>query len=141
MDLNMGNQIFRNVEIPLLWGERAVIADNDGQTSIISLAGEKAKIEILNGHPAPDIKYEMIEGGYTIIENDEELYTYYPETNLITGSALNLPDCQISGDMIKIGGSTFQGNTVVGSPVGIHVSEKGMSMGSPLPPGLAKLVL
>lgn len=141
MNLNMGSQVFENVEIPLLWGKRAVLEDKKGMISIISLEGEKAVIEVLGDKPAPNIQYELIEDGFKIVIDGQELYSFDPVKRTITGLSLNLPECEIQSSGIRVGGSTFSGNVIVGFGVGIVVDERGIGMGAPLPEGLAKLVV
>lgn len=135
----MGSQRFENVQIPLLWGKRAVLEDEKQRISIISLEGEKAKIEILGNKPAPGIKYELIEHGYKILIDDVELYTFDPDKKIITGLTLKLPECEIQSSGIRVGTNQFSGNMVSGFGVGIVVDEHGIGMGAPLPEGLAKL--
>ena len=139
MNLNMGNQRFENVQIPLLWGKRAILEDEQNRISVISLDGTEATLEILGGKPAPGIKYELIEHGFKIFENDVELYSFDPEKNIITGLTLKLPECEIHSSGIRVGTNSFSGNMVSGFGVGIIVDERGMGMGAPLPEGLAKL--
>ena len=67
MNLNMGFQVFKNVQIPLLWGKRAVLEDKKDRISIISLERTEAIIEVLGDKPAPNIQYELIEDGFKII--------------------------------------------------------------------------
>ena len=141
MNINFGSQIFQNVEIPILWGDRAILQDKDGKISIISLAGEIAKIEILGNKPAPNITYEIVDGGYKIIDEQIELYIFYPEKNTISGLSIMLPDCEINENEIRIGTNKFVGNMFHGFGIGIIVSENGIGMGSPLPEKLAKLVI
>jgi hypothetical protein len=141
MNLNMGGQKFNNVEIPLLWGKRAVLQDKENKISIISLEGEEAVIEILGDKPAPNIQYELIEDGFKIIINDNELYSYNPGKKTITALSLNLPECEINNSNIRVGTNMFSGNMVSGFGVGIIVDERGLGMGAPLPDGLAKLVV
>jgi hypothetical protein len=138
MNLNMGSQRFENVQIPLLWGKRAILEDEKKRISIISLDGPEARLEILGNKPAPKIKYELIEHGYKIFENDVELYSFDPEKKIITGLSLKLPECEIQASGIIIGTNRFSG-TVSGFGVGIVVDEHGMGIGAPLPEGLAKL--
>ena len=57
MNLKMGSQVFRNVQIPLLWGTRVVVQDEEGRLSVIDLAGDTAKIEILGDKPAPGVAF------------------------------------------------------------------------------------
>jgi hypothetical protein len=139
--LEMGNQRFENVEIPLLWGKRAILEDKKGRISIISLEGAEAVIEILGNKPAPNIQYEPIEDGFKIIVDGQELYSFDPKRRTITGLSLKLPECEIQSTGIRVGSNMFSGNTVIGFGVGIVVDERGIGMGAPLPEGLAKLVV
>lgn len=141
MNINFGSQLFQNIEVPLLWGNRAVLQDKAGGISIISLEGETAKIEVLGSKPAPNIAYEIVDNGYKIIDNEIELYVFYPEKNIISGLALKLPECEINDNEIRVGTSKFTGNTFYGFGVGIIVSENGVGMGAPLPEKLSKLVV
>jgi len=141
MNLNMGNQKFENVEIPLLWGKRAVLEDKKGRISIISLEGTKATIEVVGDKPAPNIQYELIKDGFKIIKEGKDLYGFDTKRHIITGLSLKLPECEIKSDGIRVGTNMFSGNMVVGFGVGIVVDERGIGMGAPLPEGLAKLVV
>lgn len=141
MNLNMGSQKFENVEIPLLWGKRAILEDKKGRISIISLEGAKAVIEVLGDKPAPNIQYELIDDGFKIIIDGQELYSYDPGRRIITGLSLKLPECEIQSTGIRVGTNMFSGNIIMGFGVGIVVDERGIGMGAPLPEGLAKLVV
>jgi hypothetical protein len=141
MKLIMGSQVFQDVQIPLLWGTRAIVQDEVGQLSVIDLAGEKAKLEILGDKPAPGITYIPIDDGYAILSGDERLYIYNPKEKRITGIALRLPECQIRPSETRVGTNIFSGNMIAGYSVGIVVTENGIAMGAQLPPGLAKLVV
>ena len=141
MNLNMGGQKFENVEIPLLWGKRAVLEDKKGRISIISLEGTEAVTEVLGNKPAPNIQYELIEDGFKIIIDGKELYSFDPEKRIITGLSLKLPECEIQSTGIRVGDSFFAGNVIMGFGVGIVIDERGIAMGAPLPEGLAKLLV
>ena len=129
MNLSMGGQRFENVEIPLLWGKRAILEDKKGRISIISLEGAEAVIEVLGSKPAPNIQYELIKDGFKIIMKGQELYSFDPEKRIITGLSLKLPECKIEDNGIRIGTNFFSGNTVIGSGVGMVVDERGIGMG------------
>lgn len=141
MNLNMGSQVFRNVAIPLLWGKRAVVQDQKGRLSIISLEGSEPQIEILGDKPAPGIKYELIKDGFKIYKDGVDLYAFYPDKKTISGLTIKLPECEIGINETRIGTTMFSGNVVVGAAVGIVVDERGVGMGASLPPGLAKLTV
>ena len=141
MNLNMGNQSFENVEIPLLWGKRAILEDKKDRISIISLEGAEAVIEVLGSKPSPNIQYELIEDGFKVIVNGQDLYSFDPVRRIITGLSLKLPEIEIQDSGIRVGSNMFSGNIVMGFGVGIVVDERGVGMGAPLPEGLAKLVV
>lgn len=83
----------------------------------------------------------MIEDGFKIIVDGQEIYSFDPGRRIITGLSLNLPECEIQKSGIRVGSNMFSGNMVVGFGVGIVVDEHGIGMGAPLPEGLAKLVV
>jgi len=140
MNLKMGSQIFRNVQIPLLWGKRAIVEDSENKLSIISLEGKEAKVEILADTPAPMIEYEIIEDGFKILSEGKGLYIFSPKRRTITGVCLKLPECEISDGGIRIGSNSFSHNTVMGEGVGIVVDEMGgVGLGGPIPANLAVL--
>lgn len=141
MNIEMGGQKFENVEIPLLWGKRAILEDKKGRISIISLERKEAVIEILGDKPAPDIQFELVGDGFKIIIDGQVLYIFYPDKRIISGISLDLPECEIQNSGIRVGSNVFSGNRVVGFDVGIVVDERGISMGAPLPDGLAKLII
>jgi hypothetical protein len=141
MNINMGSQVFQNVEIPLLWGTRAIIQDSEGQISIIDLSGATAELEVVSDVPAEDITFSPNLDGFIIIKDSQELYNYNPTDHSIRSITLNLPEIKIKGDEITVGTSTFSGNRVYGYSVGIRVSENGMALGAPMPSNLAKLII
>lgn len=139
MNLQMGSQTFANVEIPVLWGERAILQDMESRISVISLGGAEAKLEILGNKPAVGVPYEVTEDGFKILENETELYSFNPETSTLIGHALSLPDLQIEKTEIRIGTNIFSGNMITGYGVGIAVTRNGIAVGAPVPERLAKL--
>lgn len=141
MNINLGGQVFIGIQIPLLWGTRAILQDKERRLSVIDLSEIEAKIEILGDKPANGMEYSLNIDGFTIHKNGMGLYKYNPSDKLITGITLNLPECKITPSEIRVGSSIFSGNMVVGYGIGIFVTENGMGMGAPLPPNLAKLVV
>lgn len=140
MNLTMGSQTFVNVQVPILWGNRAVIQDHKGSLSIIDLSGAAPRLEILGDKPARGVEFSPTVDGFKIILDGEVLYIYNPEEKLLTSISLGLPDCQINQSQIRVGSNTFIGNTIVGYEIGILVTKDGIAVGAPLPPGLTKLV-
>jgi hypothetical protein len=69
----------------------------------------------------------------------EELYVYIKSEKQLTSISLKLPDLVVKSDVTRVGTNIFQGNSMSGFGVGIAVTPDGISMGAPLPPGLAKL--
>jgi hypothetical protein len=137
----MGSQIFQDVQIPLLWGTRAVVQDREGRLSVIDLSGPTARPEIIGDQPAPGIAFVPTVDGFRIKHDGTDLYTYNPRDKILTGLALRLPECQISATETRIGRGRFSGNTFFAAGVGIAVSESGLSIGASLPPGLAELIV
>jgi hypothetical protein len=140
MNVKMGGHTFVNVEVPLLWGTRAVLQDRIGRISIIDLSEDSALTEIVEDAPAPNIPYETEDGGYTILARDTPLYTFSPAEKLLVSLSLDLPDCQITLNQTRIGTNLFQNNMIRGSQVGIFVTPNSMGIGAPLPANLAALV-
>ena len=140
MNLRMGSQLFIDVQIPLLWGTRAILQDPEERLSVIDLAGERARLEVLEDAPAKGVSYAPSVEGFVIM-NDKgiELYKVNPKAKSITGISLNLLPVTISRDAIRVGTNTFQSNMVSGFGVGISVTETGIGLGGPVPPGLAAL--
>lgn len=141
MNLRMGSQLFQNVDIPLLWGTRAVIQDRTGKLSIIYLGGSKAVLEILADEPAPGVTFKPRVDGIVITQDGLELYSYNPREKLLSPIGLSLPECQITPWTTRVGTNQFSGNVISGFGVGIAVTESSISMGAPLPAGLAKLAV
>ena len=140
MNLKMGNQTYQNVQIPLLWGKRAILQNKRGQISIIDLSGETAHIEVLADGPAPNVAYVPHLDGIVILRGKVELYHYNPEEKVIRSIGLGLPDLEISDNETRVGSTRLSGNMFSGSDVGIAVSKDGgIAIGGSLPPDLAKL--
>src|SRR5436189_2897046 len=139
MNFRLGSQSFLNVQIPLLWGQRAIVQDGKNRLSVIDLSEAKARLEILGDKPAPGVTFEPSFSGFKILKNGSALYSYDPTEKRLQSLTLGLPDCQVTPSAITIGNSQFSGNTIVGSGVGLAVSPDGISLGAPLPPGLAQL--
>jgi hypothetical protein len=140
MNLNMGGKRFEDVKIPLLWGKRAILEDNTGRISIILLDGTKAVLEVLGNEPAPNIQYELIEDGFKVIHNGQELYSFDKKRRVIIGLSQKLPECEIQGGGIRIGSNILSRNKTIGFGVGVAVYEQRIVMGNSLPEGLARLV-
>jgi hypothetical protein len=139
MNLRMGSQLFEDVEIPLLWGTRAVLEDRKGRLSIVDLSGDTARLEILADKPAPGVRFRPRSDGTVVMQGSTELYVYDPSERLLEGISLRLPTCQVGPGATRVGRNVFAGNVITGFGVGIAVSEDGISLGAPLPPSLAKL--
>ena len=141
MNLRMGSQVFRNVKIPVLWGQRAILQDHHGRLSVIDLSGERARLEVLADEPAPGVGFRPQSDGVVILQDNVELYSYNPRDNSISDISLGLPDVEISAGGIRVGTNRFSGNVVSESGVGFAISKEGTAVGAPLPPGLARLTI
>jgi hypothetical protein len=143
MDPRMGSQTLTDVQIPLLWGSRAVAQDPQGRLSVTDLSSGVFRPEIINDRPAPGVPSRSLPGGdaFEILSQGKPIYRYDPREKTLTSVDLGLPECQVTLEHIRVGSSVFSGNTFVGCGVGIAVTEDGVAVGAPLPPSLAELVL
>ncbi|MEZ4773884.1 MAG: hypothetical protein R3D00_11935 [Bacteroidia bacterium] len=142
MNITIGSNNFDLVDIPLLWGTRAILVDKEGRLSIIDLSGVEAKLEILGDRPAPDIEYYPNSDGFIIKKNGNELYHFDPKQKIISSISVgHLPTCKIFSNAIMIGENVFSTNTILGASVGLSVTEDGVSMGASLPTNLTRLKL
>lgn len=142
MKLKLGGSTFDNVEIPVLWGKRAVLQDSVGRLSVIDLSGAVARIEILGSGVARGVRFSPTVDGFIVLAGSgEPLYTFAPKEKRLTSESLGLPELQIRASQIRIGTNTLQSNMVSGFPVGIVVDENGIGIGAPMPEGLAALVV
>jgi hypothetical protein len=139
MNIRMGSQVYRDVQIPLLWGERAIIVDEHGRLSIVDLSGERAHVEVLADEPAPGVGFRPELDGIVIVKEGTELYKYNQGGKTISSLGLGLPDIQISVEGTRVGTNWFSRNVFVGSGVGLAVSKEGISLAAPLPSKLARL--
>ena len=141
MDFRLGNQTFRGVQIPLLWGTRAILSHSSGSLSIIDLGGETAIPEVISNEPWHQIEYSEKEDGFVIYRNDVQAYFYSPDRKLFKDLSGSLPECEITDEFTRIGTNKISGGMVSGFGVGVGVTENGFFMGGPIPPGLAELKL
>ena len=141
MNLELGSHRFQNVEIPILWGQRAIVADRQQRLAVIDLSGQHAKIEILANKPAPGVAYEPVGAGYKIFDKrgGSAIYVFDPSAKVLTSVSLGLPEIQIDQSMVRVGTNRFSSNMISGFGVGISVHADGIALGGPLPPGLARL--
>jgi hypothetical protein len=51
MDIRLGENTFVDVQIPLLWGSRAISQDRDGRLSVVDLSEGTIKVEIIGDKP------------------------------------------------------------------------------------------
>jgi hypothetical protein len=142
MDLEIGSQRFSDVQVPVLWGTRAILQDKKGKLSVVDLSGQVARLEIIGNKPAPGVPYELTSGGLKILDSEtrQGVYVFDPDTSVFT-SLMDLPELQISSRSTRVGSNTFSGNTVMGYQVGLSVTPNGIALGTSLPPGLARLSL
>jgi hypothetical protein len=141
MNLTMGSHRFVDVTIPVLWGERAILADEQGAISVVDLGSGAAQLEVLGDQPAPGIEFRPEADGFTIRSSSIDLYTYTRPTRTLSPISLDLPEIQVSGAEIRVGSNRFVGNVIAGSGVGLVVAAQSIAMGAPLPPRLAELVV
>jgi len=139
MNLRISGQSFQNVEIPVLWGERAVLVDPTGRVSVVNLGAPSARLEILGDEPAPGVAFRPFTGGLVIMESGADLYSFDRQERTLTSITLGLPEVRLEANAIVVGTNRFVGNRVSGFGVGIAITPSGIALGAPLPEGLAKL--
>jgi hypothetical protein len=140
MNLKVGSHTFRNVQVPILWGTRAILQDSHGRLSVVDLSGARARLEILANSPAPGADFRPRIGGFSIL-GGEELYSFNVEDRSFEPVGLRLPPIQIGSREIRIGTNRISNAMVTNAAVGIHVDGNSISIGAPLPHGLARLVV
>lgn len=141
MNLRIGSQVMRDVQIPVLWGSRAIVQDQQGRLSVIDLSSSQARLEILGDKPAPGTEFRPGVEGFTVLADGEILYSYDPVSKVLQGIGIDLPECEISRSRIRVGGIELVNNVIVGAKVGVLVNETGIGIGAPAPAALAKLIV
>jgi hypothetical protein len=140
MDIKLGDNAFVDVQIPLLWGSRAISQDRNGRLSVIDLSGGAIKVEIIGDEPVPGVPIAQKRNGFDVLFEGKPLYHYDPEEKTLIGIELDLPDCQVGQQFVRVGENTFGNNTVMGSGIGIVVTATATWLGGPLPAQLQPLV-
>ena len=141
MNLQIGSNNLFDVEVPILWGKRAIVQDRLNRISIINLSGISPVIEVLGDKPAPNMGYKPSVRGFILMDGNKELYEYDPKEKRVLNINLGrLPDVGVSPDEVDINGSTFRGNAIIGAEIGIVIDENGgFGMGARMPQDLARL--
>lgn len=142
MRLQVGGSRFEDVAVPVLWGTRAILEDSSRRLSVVNLSGPVAVLEVLGGKVAQGAHFAPTAGGFKILDADGRAqYTFFEQERRITADSLQLPDIEITDNQIRVGTNVIQSNMVSGYGVGIAVEEQSISIGAPLPRGLAALVV
>lgn len=140
MKLQMGSQVFEDVTIPLLWGTRAVLQDGRGRLTVIDTGQPLARLEVVGDVPAPGVEYRPAVEGFIVMQGAADLYLFDATRHRIIPLGLDLPECEISSDQMRIGNSILRRNAIRGFGVGVLVTPGGgLALGAPIPPGLAPL--
>ena len=139
MNIRFGMQEFNDVQIPVLWGKRAIVGHSSGQLSVVDLGDSVARPEIVADKPWVDIEFSEKEDGFVIFKHGSPAFFYSPSRKLIRDMSGTLPDCEISARQIRVGTNTIQTSTISGFQVGVGISERGFFIGGPAPEGLAAL--
>lgn len=142
MDLELGSNRFRDVKVPVLWGNRAILQDRKGRISVVDLGGTQARLEIVGDEPAPDVEFTPTVDGFKILRDGDPIYTYSKEQQSFSSLSSDLPDVEISDREIQIGrGNVIQRSMISGFDVGVRIDSDGFAIGASLPEGLAALEL
>jgi hypothetical protein len=141
MNFRLSGQFFADVKVPILWGSRAILQDQQGHLSIINFEGDNtAVLEVIDDQPASRASFSRTTEGFVILDAEgTELYAVGPTTKSVTSALLRLPPITVGLRELRVGTNVFVGNMVSGLGVGIVVTEVGLALGGSLPPGLAAL--
>ena len=139
MDIKLGDQILRDVQIPLLWGSRVVSQDRQGRLSVVDLS-EGIKIEIIGDQPVPGVPIAASGQGFDVLLDGKPLYHYDPSQKMLSGIDIHLPNCQIGSHFVRVGANTFGSNSVTGFGIGIVVTQTATWIGGAIPQELRPLV-
>ena len=139
MDIRLGGQVLRDVEIPLLWGSRVVSQDHQGRLSVVDLS-QGVKIEIIGDRPVPGMSIAVKAPGFDVLVDGKPLYHYDPEQKMLVSIDLDLPSCQVGTHFVRVGANTFEGNSISGFGVGIVVTPTATWIGAQIPQELRLLV-
>ena len=139
MDFRICGQFFSNVRVPVLWGSRAILQDQQGHVSIVNLEGDTPILEVIDDQPMAGANFSPQTEGYVILDDEGgQLYSVNPKTKSLTPIVLRLPPVTLGERELRLGTHVFEAN-MVGVGVGILVTESGMVLGGPLPPALGSL--
>jgi hypothetical protein len=141
MDLWIGDQTLRDVDVPLLWGSRAVIQHRNGKLSVVDLGTRPARLEILNDQPAPGVNFVPTIGGFRILSYPEGSYDFSPKEKTLTSWSGDLPLCQIEDRQIRVGTSVLGRGEPFGVGVGPRVTADQIAFQLGLPGELAELMM
>ena len=140
MNFRLSGQFLADVKVPILWGSRAILQDQQGHLSIINLEGDTAVLEVIDDQPASRANFSRTTEGFVILDAEgTELYAVGPTTKSVTSALLRLPAITVGLREVRVGTNVFVGNMVAGLGVGIVVTEVGLVLGGSLPAGLAGL--
>lgn len=139
MKIRFGTQVFHDVQIPVLWGDRAIIGHASGELSIVNLGESVAVPEVVADKPWTNVEFSSKEDGYVIFKDGTPQFFYSPPRKLVRDLVGDLPECEISEQHIRIGTNTIQNSMISGFQVGVGITETGFFIGGPAPEGLAAL--
>ncbi len=140
MDIRVGNRVLKDVDVPLLWGNRAVIQHRLGNLSVIDLGSRPARLEILEDQPAPGVSFAPTISGFRILASPDGPYNYNPKDRTLASWSGNLPDCQIDEQYVRVGESVLGRSATFGADVGPRVTSNRVIFELSLPAELAELI-
>src|SRR6266849_5138126 len=140
MNIRMGATFFADVDIPILWGSRAILRDKQGHLSVIEVEGDRLVVEVVDDQPAKATRFSATTDGFIVLDKEGVgLYAFHPKTRSMTSTRFQLPPVTVGLQELRVGTNAFAGNIVAGIGVGIVVTDSGIALGGPLPPSLAAL--
>jgi len=150
---NIGSNQFKNCLIPIAFEDRYFILeqkDDNDIFSVFTLIDDKPIFEILYNEPQDNPITDVIKSSPNFITVSSKLdgnFIYkirleYKGSSIFGKIKGEEKEIKITDKSIKIGGSTFSNNTVIGCAVGIIVDKNGsIGMGASLPKAVRHLFI
>ena len=141
MDLKIDRHSFQNIQIPVLWGNRAIIQEPNLVFSVINIGGITPTLEIVRNQPVPGIDVLPKRWGFEIIWLPEDRYEFNVGEGAFTTNTLGLPDVQIDEFHVRVGTEVYPHLRGFGEVVGLQVMPDEVRFGVPIPLALSRLIV
>lgn len=137
VNLQIANQSFQDVRIPLQWGDRLILQEPNRALSVVYLGGGVPTLEILRNQPAPGVGFLPTWSGFQILSFPRDVYEFNVLERSFSSPTLGLPDVQIDEFYVRVGAQIFPNLAGFGESAGLQVTRSGITAGEPMPINLA----